>query len=80
MSKVNLAITVDSYVANWLNEQPAKRSTLINQIIREHIAKEFRGSAKIPNPKKDFNNLTPQQQRNVVENKLRMIFPDWDEW
>jgi hypothetical protein len=37
MSKVNVAITLDSHVANWLNEQPQKRSTLINSILLRHI-------------------------------------------
>lgn len=37
MVKVNIAITVDSWVANWLNEQPEKRSSLINQIMKDHI-------------------------------------------
>lgn len=39
MVKVNLAITVDSYVANWLNEQRQKRSTLVNKILQDHIRK-----------------------------------------
>ena len=80
MSKVNLAITVDSYVANWLNEQDEKRSTLINHILKNHIIKKKESKRANGGKRREFHQLSPTEKKNVVNNSLRKIFPDWDEW
>ena len=56
MAKVNLAITVDSFVANWLNEQPEKRSTLVNKIIKQHM--------------NNINVKKPQRKNVLAQRKL----------
>lgn len=64
MAKINLAITVDNHVNTWLNEQPTKRSTLINKILNEYIQKK---SQDLPTVRKSEPNLMIDRGGNIME-------------
>lgn len=66
-SKVNLAITVDTWVSNWLNEQKEKRSTLINQILIRHIHET---STK---PQKTLIEMSPEEKKEGFQKRWERI-------
>ena len=68
-NKVNIAITLDSWVANWLNEQSEKRSTLINQVIKDHIVATDPESKK----QKRLLPMTPADKKIAFEAHMKRL-------
>ena len=76
-SKVNLAITVDSWIANWLNEQNEKRSTLINKILKDHII----SIAEEPKQQKRLLPLTGRAKQAAFEAHMKRLYSElgWED-
>tara|TARA_Y100000401_G_scaffold102855_1_gene93452 strand:+ start:409 stop:648 length:240 start_codon:yes stop_codon:yes gene_type:complete len=72
MAKINLAITVDNHVNTWLNEQPYKRSTLINRILNEYM----REKGNLPRKRRG---IPPQHiRKQIAEENFRRLEAELD--
>ena len=72
VTKTNMAITVDSWIYNWIGEQDGKRSTIVNKILKDHII----AAAEEPRRQKTLIELTPAERDRRFEAHMRRIYDE----
>lgn len=72
-----MAVTIDSWVYNWLSEQNEKRSTLVNRILKEHVIKR----AEEPKKQKTLLSMTHSEREAAAEAHLKRMYKElgWED-
>ena len=74
ITKTNMAVTVDSWIHNWLSEQNEKRSTLVNKILKKFII----AKAEEPKRQKRLLEMTHSEREAVFEAHMKRIYEELD--
>jgi metal-responsive CopG/Arc/MetJ family transcriptional regulator len=77
ITKTNMAVTIDSWIYNWLSEQNEKRSTLVNKILKEYIIDK----AEEPKKQKTLLSMTPSQREAAMEAHMKRLYKElgWED-
>ena len=72
-----MAVTVDSWIYNWLSEQNGKRSTIVNNILKEYVI----AKAEEPRRQKGLLELTHSERERAIEARLEKMFKEigWED-
>jgi len=70
ITKTNMAVTIDSWIYNWLSEQNGKRSTIVNDILKQYII----GIAEEPRQQKSLLELTHSERERAFEARLERMY------
>ena len=73
-TKTNMAVTVDSWIYNWLSEQNGKRSTIVNKILKEYII----AKAEEPKRQKRLLEMTHSEREAIFEAHMKRIYEELD--
>ena len=65
-----MAVTIDSWIYNWLSEQNGKRSTIVNDILKQYII----GIAEEPRQQKSLLELTHSERERAFEARLERMY------
>ena len=77
VTKTNMAVTIDSWIYNWLSEQNGKRSTIVNKILKEYVI----AAADEPKKQKSLLELTHSERERAFEARLEKMYKEigWDD-
>ena len=77
ITKTNMAVTVDSWIYNWLSEQNGKRSTIVNNILKEYVI----AKAEEPKRQKTLLEMTHSERKAAREAHMKRMYKElgWDE-
>ena len=77
VTKTNMAVTIDSWIYNWLSEQNGKRSTIVNKILKEHII----AVAEEPKKQKTLLELTHSEREAAREAHMKRLYAElgWED-
>lgn len=70
VTKTNMAVTVDSWIYQWISEQPNKKSRTVNEILKKHIL------ATDPEPKrqKTLLELKGEDKKKAMEAHMSKVW------
>ena len=72
ITKTNIAVTIDSWIYNWLSEQNGKRSKIVNDILKQYII----GIAEEPKKQKGLLELTHSERERAFEARLERMYKE----
>ena len=77
ITKTNMAVTVDSWIYNWLSEQNGKRSTIVNNILKEYVI----AKAEEPKRQKTLLEMTHSERKAAREAHMKRMYKElgWDD-
>ena len=67
-----MAVTVDSWIYNWLSEQNGKRSTIVNNILKEYII----AKAEEPKRQKTLLEMTHKERKAAREAHMKRMYKE----
>tara|TARA_Y100000401_G_scaffold96901_1_gene84049 strand:+ start:402 stop:623 length:222 start_codon:yes stop_codon:yes gene_type:complete len=72
-----MAVTIDSWIYNWLSEQNGKRSTIVNNILKEYII----AKAEEPRRQKRLLEMTHSEREAIFEAHMKKMYSEmgWED-
>jgi hypothetical protein len=77
ITKTNMAVTIDTWIYNWISNQEGKKSTLVNKILKDYII----GIAEEPKRQKTLLDMTPSQREKALEAHMNKLYAElgWED-
>tara|TARA_Y100000401_G_C8155221_1_gene141534 strand:- start:259 stop:504 length:246 start_codon:yes stop_codon:yes gene_type:complete len=77
VTKTPISATIDTWVVNWIREQPEKMSKVINDILKQHII----NVAEEPKQQKRLLPLTGRAKQAAFEAHMQRLYQElgWED-
>ena len=72
VTKTNMAVTIDTWVYNWISQQEGKKSTLVNKILKEYIV----NVAEEPKKQKTLLSMTHSERKASFEAHMKRMYEE----
>ena len=72
VTKTNMAVTIDTWVYNWISEQDGKKSTLVNKILKDYII----NIAEEPKRQNTLLDMTHSERKTSFEANMKRMYED----
>lgn len=72
-----MAVTIDTWIYNWISNQEGKKSTLVNKILKDYII----GISEEPKKQKTLLSMSPSQKEAAMEAHMKRLYQElgWED-
>jgi len=72
MPTENMCITIPDWIHNWIKSQPGKKSTIVTEILKQHIV------ANAERKQKTLIEMTPDEKEKSFAEHMKRVWRDME--